>query len=468
MKKILFGVATSLLFVQCAYADDLLAVYQQALDNDPIIQAAKATRDATMEAVPQSVAALLPNIGATGQTSSIHTSPPSFSNSAIKGNDTSFNQHDYTLTLTQPIFNFQSWMQLRASSDQSKQAQATYNAALQDLIIRVSTAYFNVLNAQDNLEFTTAQEAAVESQLKQIKERYQVGLDTMTNVYQAQANYDSLVAARIAAQNAVLNNMEALRAITGRLYSTLTPLSHAVPLLTPNPANPEEWIAAGEKNNWTLLSARYASLAAKENIRVNYAGHFPTVSAVGSYQNGNDVGVAPTTQTQWESQVGVQVSLPLFQGGAVMSKTRQAQDQYVAASDQMESSRRQVILQTEQAFNNVMAGISKIDADHITVTSSVSALDSTRAGYKAGTKTLLDVLTAEQNVYQAKTNLAADQYSYINNTLSLKQAAGSLSGADVVAVNHWLGEKAVTEPEPHIVHHHHRHHAKKHHKKQPL
>jgi len=476
MKKILFGVATSLLFVQCAYADDLLAVYQQALDNDPVIQAAKATRDATMEGVPQSVAQLLPNIGATAQSSHIRTSPPSAAaTAAFGGNDSDFYQHDYTLTLTQPIFNFQSWMQLRASSDQSKQAAATYNAALQDLITRVSTAYFNVLNAQDNLEFTTAQETAIESQLKQIKERYQVGLDTMTDVYQAQADYDSLVAARIAAQNTVLNNMEALRMITGRLYSTLTPLSQNIPLITPDPAKPEDWIAAGEKNNWTLLSARYASLAAKENIRVNYAGHFPTVNAVGSYQSGNDVGVAPSTQTQWESQVGVQVSLPLFQGGSVISKTRQAQDQYVAASDQMESARRQVILQTEQAFNNVMAGISKIDADHIAVTSSVSALDSTRAGFKAGTKTLLDVLTAEQNVYQAKTNLASDQYSYINNTLLLKQAAGSLSGADVVAVNHWLGEKAVMEPEESSLkknNTHHRHpvkkHQKKHPKKQPL
>jgi outer membrane protein len=274
----------------------------------------------------------------------------------------------------------------------------------------------------------------------------------MTNVYQAQADYDSLVAARIAAQNAVLNNMEALRSITGRTYISLTPLSHNIPLLTPNPANPEDWIAAGEKNNWKLLSARYASLAAKENIRVNYAGHFPTVNAVGSYQNGNDVGVAPSSQTQWESQVGVQVSLPLFQGGAVVSRTRQAQDQYVAASDQMESSRRQVILQVEQAFNNIMAGISKIEADRIAVTSSVSALDSTEAGYKAGTKTLLDNLTSVQNVYQAKTNLAADQYSYLNNTLLLKEAAGSLCGSDIVAVNHWLVEKTVVE-QPVVIKH---------------
>jgi outer membrane protein len=433
-----------------------LAVYQQALENDPILQAAKATRDANMEALPQSVAALFPNIGATAQTTSVHTSPQNFGGTGVSGgvrrDDESYNQHDYTLTLTQPIFNFQTWMQVRASNDAAKQAQANYNAAQQDLIIRVSTAYFSVLNAQDTLEFTTAQERAVQNQLKQIKDRYQVGLDTMTNVYQAQADYDSLVAARIAAQNAVLNNMEALRSITGRTYISLTPLSHNIPLLTPNPANPEDWIAAGEKNNWKLLSARYASLAAKENIRVNYAGHFPTVNAVGSYQNGNDVGVAPSSQTQWESQVGVQVSLPLFQGGAVVSRTRQAQDQYVAASDQMESSRRQVILQVEQAFNNIMAGISKIEADRIAVTSSVSALDSTEAGYKAGTKTLLDNLTSVQNVYQAKTNLAADQYSYLNNTLLLKEAAGSLCGSDIVAVNHWLVEKTVVE-QPVVIKH---------------
>ncbi len=454
MKKILFGVVTSLVFVKCAYADDLLQVYQQALENDPVIQAAKATRDASMEALPQSVATLLPNIGATAQTSSVHTSERAASFAAGgrgAGDDNSFNQHDYTLRLTQPIFNFQSWMQVRAASAASKQAQATYNAALQNLIVRVATAYFNVLNAQDALQYTAAQEAAVANQLKQIKERYQVGLDTMTNVYQAQADYDSLVAARIAAQNNVQNNMEALRVITGRTYDSLKPLSSEVPLISPEPASPELWIEAGEKNNWTLLAARYATEAAKENIRVSYAGHFPTVNAVGSYQNGNDVGVAPVNKTQWESDVGVQVSLPLFQGGAVVSQTRQAQDNYVAAGDQMESSRRQTVLQVQQSYNNVVAGISKIDADKIAVTSSASALDSTQAGYKAGTKTLLDVLTAEQNVYQARTNLAADLYSYINNTLALKQAAGSLSGADVVGVNHWLEDSPpVVQPQKKI------------------
>lgn len=431
-----------------AYADDLLQVYQQALSNDPIIQAAQATRDANEEGLDQSVAALLPNIGATANSTSVHTSTPfSAPGTSTRGSTTSFNQHDYTLTLTQPIFNFQDWMQVRASNDSAKQAQATYNAALQDLIIRVSTAYFNVLNAEDNLTYTMAQESSIENQLKQTKDRYQVGLGTMTDVYQAQAQYDGLVASVIAAKNTVINNMEALRQITGRTYAELTPLAKNIPLLTPDPASPEDWIAAGEKNNWTLWAARYASLAAKENIRVNYAGHFPTVNAVGSYQNGNDVGVAPSNQTQWESQVGVQVSLPLFQGGAVVSKTRQAQDQYVAASDQMESARRQVVLQAEQAFNNVMADISKIQADKIAVTSSVSALDSTQAGYKAGTKTLLDVLTAEQNVYLSKTNLASDQYNYINSTLSLKEASGSLAGTDVAAINHWLSDPSVEQPQ---------------------
>ncbi|MDX2164484.1 MAG: TolC family outer membrane protein [Gammaproteobacteria bacterium] len=444
MKRVIFGVIASLAFMKCAYAEDLLQVYQQALANDPVIQAAKATRDANMEALPQSVATLLPSIGATAQTTSVHTSSRAENlaqGGRGAGDDESFNQHDYTLTLTQPIFNFQSWMQVRAASAASKQAQATYNAALQDLIVRTSTAYFNVLNSQDALEYTSAQETAVANQLKQIKERYEVGLDTMTNVYQAQADYDGLVAARIAAQNNVQNSMEALRVITGQTYASLKPLAVSVPLISPEPASPELWIEAGEKNNWTLLAARYATQAAKENIRVSFAGHFPTVNAVGSYQNGNDVGVAPVNKTQWESQVGVQVSLPLFQGGAVVSQTRQAQDNYVAAGDQMESSRRGVVLQTQQAFNNVVAGISKIDADKIAVTSAVSALDSTQAGYKAGTKTLLDVLTAEQNVYQAKMNLSADLYGYINNTLALKEAAGSLSGADVVGINHWLQDK---------------------------
>ena len=440
MKRILFllltgGIATN------AYATDLYTVYQQALRCDPVLAQADADRNAIQEGVPQSRAGLLPTLSSSANVDDLRNSEQdrrdNFGNGIRSGG--AGNQHSYTLSLSQPLFNFQNWMLLRAAKSTAKQADATYNAALQSLIIRVTTAYFNVLQAQDNLRFIKANKKAIGDQLKQIRERYQVGMATMTDVYQAQANFDSLNAQEIAAQNTVMNNFEALRQITAQSYTELDPLKPGFTLINPQPENSQQWVHAGEKNNWTLLASRYAEQAARENIRVNYAGHFPVVAATGTYQNGNGPAVGVNTNNNaWASDVGVEVTLPLYQGGLVMSKTRQAQDQYLSASDQMIAVHRLVIFQTQEAFNNVMAGISKVNADRIAITSAQSALDSIQAGYQAGTKTILDVLTAQQNLYQAESNLSADQNTYILSTLALKQAAGSLSAGDVLAVNRWL------------------------------
>lgn len=427
--------------VSNAHATDLFTVYQQALKCDPVLAKAEATRNADQEGVPQSRAALLPTLSSLANVTDLRNSEQNGGNNGngLRGGSLGGNQHSYTLALSQSLFNFQNWMSLRAAKNTAKQADATYNAALQDLIIRVTTAYFNVLGAQDNLRFIKANKNAVGDQLKQIKERYQVGMATMTDVYQAQANYDTLNAQEIAAQNNVMNNFEALRQITGQRYQQLDPLRAGFDLVSPQPANSQQWIRAGENNNWTLLASRFAEQAAKETIRVNYAGHFPTLDATGRYQNGNGPAVGVNTNSNaWATSVGLEVKLPLYQGGLVMSKTRQAQDRYLAASDDMIAAHRLVVFQAQQAFNNVMAGISKVKADRIAITSNQSALDSIQAGYQAGTKTILDVLTAQQNLYQAESTLSTDQNTYILSTLTLKQAAGSLNANDLLAVNRWL------------------------------
>jgi len=439
MKRVLL-VLLACGLVPSAHATNLYTVYQQALRCDPVLAQAEANRNAIEEGVPQSRAGLLPTLSSSASASDNRFSGQSNQELGSPGSGgNSLNLHSYTLSLSQPLFNFQNWMLLRAAKDSAKQADATYNAALQDLIIRVTTAYFNVLGAEDSLRFIKANKKAVGDQLKQIRERYQVGMATMTDVYQAQANFDALNAQEIAAQNTVMNNFEAIRQITGQSYQELDPLKGHFSLVTPQPKNAKQWIQAGEHNNWTLLASRYAQQAAKETIRVNYAGHFPTVDATGQYQNGNGPAVGVNTNNNaWASSVGVEVKLPLYQGGLVMSKTRQAQDQYLAASDQMIAAHRLVVFQTQQAFNNVMAGISKVNADRIAITSAQSALDSIQAGYQAGTKTILDVLTAQQNLYQAESNLSTDQNTYILSTLTLKQAAGSLNASDVLSVNRWL------------------------------
>lgn len=440
MKKIFF-IAVMILSTP-VYAIDLLSVYQQALENDPILKQAGAERDATKETFPQSRAALLPNLSASANTAFTRTSAGRVNSITGLREGDGYNNHSYGIKLSQPILAVSSWMNLRSASDIAKQADATYAAALQDLIIRVASAYFNVLQAQDNLRYTQAQKVATGTQLKQIKERYEVGLGTMTDVYQAQASYDALTAQEISAKNDIANSLEALRQITGKNYASLVPVHEKFPFVMPEPNDPLQWINAAEKQNWILRAAHYAQLSARENVHANYAEHLPTVAAVGQYQKGNNLSsrLISTNQEQWASTVGVEVNLPLFQGGYQVSKVREAQDKYASANDHLEATHRQVILETQQAFNNIIASISKIQADQLAITSAQSALDSTRAGFKAGTKTVLDVLTAEQNLYHAQTNYSTDQYAYIINTFTLKKAVGVLCTADVQQINQWLQE----------------------------
>lgn len=440
----LLSIAICFSNINSAHAADLTTVYQQAVQNDPTFQAALDTRNATAEGVPISAAALLPNIVGAAQSNFTQTNAPS-ANSPYN-NVAAFNQHDFSLSLSQPIFNLADWMALRSASATAKQADATYAAALQTLIINVSTAYFNVLQAQDTLTYTEAQKAALANQLKQIRARFDVGLATMTDVYQVQASYDAIVAQEITAKNAIINNQEALTAITNHSYSHLATLRKSFPLVTPAPSDPTQWIQSADAHNWTIRAARYGMIASHETLRQNFSNNLPTISATGSYQDGNDLGGGgsssgsnpSSTDSAWATTVGVQVSVPIFSGGLTLAQTRQAEDNYAGANANLVLAQRTVDLQTEQAFNNVVAYASKVAADRVAITSAESALDATNEGFKVGTKTILDVLTAQQNVYSAETTYATDEYTYILSSLSLKQAAGTLSVEDVQAVNAWL------------------------------
>ncbi len=454
----LLAIATCFGMTSNARAADLLTVYQQAVQNDPTFQGALDTRNATAEGVPISRASLLPTLGATAQSNFTQTNSPS-ANSPFN-NVAAFNSHDYALSLSQPIFNLADWMALRSASATAKQADATYAAALQTLIINVSTAYFNVLQAQDTLTYTEAQKEALANQLKQIRARFDVGLATMTDVYQVQASYDAIVAAEITAKNAIINNEEALTAMTNNTYSHLATLRKSFPLVTPAPSNTNQWIQAADAHNWTVRAARYAMLASHETLRQNFSNNLPTVSATGSYQDGNNLGGggsssgsnASSTDSAWSTTVGVQVSFPIFSGGLTLAQTRQAEDNYAGANASLVLAQRTVDLQTEQSFNNVVAYASKVAADRVAITSAESALDATNEGFKVGTKTILDVLTAEQNLYSAQTTYAADEYTYILSTLQLKQAAGTLSVEDVQAINAWLEhqQKETTTEKAHV------------------
>ncbi len=443
-----------------AFATDLMDIYNQSAESDQVFQAAKYTRLANREALPQSIANLLPNLSATANTTYTKydtVSERGFSpNSPFIGSLTplgylDYNSNGYTITLSQPIIAPINWMQVSAASSTAKQADATLGAAAQDLMIRVATAYFTVLQSQDNLRYTQAEKAAYGKQLDQEQQRFKVGLDAITSVYNAQASYDGAVASEIAAENSLRDSLEALRQLTGAFYPNIEGFKMGLPLLTPMPADVERWVAASDEQNLTLMAQRFAVLAARAQVKVNFSGHLPTLNAVGTYSNnaGQNFGTTTTHVTTG----ALQLNVPIFQGGLITSQTREAEDKYGTAAANMENTRRQVEVATRQQFNNVLSGISQVKADLQAIVSAQSSMDSTEESFKVGTRTIVDVLLAQNTFYQAKFNYARDEYTYLLSTLQLKQAAGTLTTSDLQIINSWLHapapqKKRHKEPSP--------------------
>ncbi|MCD6055759.1 MAG: tolC 2 [Gammaproteobacteria bacterium] len=416
---------------------DLVQVYQQALTSDPTFQRAVAQYHADIEIMPQAIAEVLPQISANGEAAT-NTSNNHLNNNNQPPGNQHYNSSGYSLDATQTVFNFAVFSAISGAKASVKQALATFDAAQQDLIQRVADAYFNVLQAQDNLRYDLAEKRANYRQLVQAKEKYRVGSSTMTDVYNAQAQYDQSVSDVIGDQNAVSDAREELRAITGNFYTDLAPLRDRLPLVTPSPTDVETWVGIAEKQNFTLRAQRYAAEAAEANINVQRAGHLPTLEAEAALsRNKNDLnGLGAVDDTG--SQVGLVLSLPIFEGGLVMSQTREALAQYDVAKAAEEEEYRSTIKNTRQNYNNVVSGISKINADRQFIRSAESSLQTTEESFKVGTRTIIDVLDSVSELTQAQQLHAEDQYQYLLNTISLKQAVGTLSLADLREINQWL------------------------------
>lgn len=419
-----------------AYAEDLMDVYHDALLNDPTFQTARANQLATHQDLPISLAGILPNLNLVGNSYGQKQTAVFRGISPTKN----YNQRGYTLTLTQPLFNFANWLSVVQANSTVKQANAVYASASLNLMLRVASAYFNVLQSEDNLRFIQALKASTARQLEQAKQRYDVGLEAITTVYNAQASYDSSVAQEISAKNTIQNNLEILRQITGRYYDCLAGLKGPTPLLKPDPMNADCWVSAGINHNYDLLAAKYAADAARANIKVNMAGHLPTLNAVGFVQQNDGFTPVVGGYKIHINSAGVQVNVPIFTGGLVVAQTHQAEYNYQAATSGVESTYRNTVSQIRQNFNNVMSGISKIQADLQAVKSNAASLASTEESYRVGTRTIVDVLLAQQTLLQAQEAYAADQYSYLINSLTLKQYAGTLVENDLRVINDWLQE----------------------------
>ena len=454
-KKIFFAILCLFLLNELSHAADLLEVYQQAQVSDPLYLQAISQRLVTAEGVPISIASLLPNINLATVPSIKHSG---FSGSSyttdiegqpIMPRNITTRAYSLTLTATQTIFNAAQFFNVAASRATAKAAEATLNAALQNLMIRVANAYFAVLKDEDNVRYSEASKKAFAEQLDQIKQQYNVGLKTITDLYTAQASYDSAVAKLIAAQTVLANDKENLRVITGRYYPHLASLSEAFPLITPKPQDSEQWVNIATKQNWSIKAAQYTVDSARIFIKQQFSGHFPTVNVQGTldrlYSN-NVNGYHSFTDrngpgTETDKSVSLNINFPVFSGGLVVAETNQAVYQYQVAQQQLEQVVRNTINAARQSYLGVIAGISQIKADKQSIRSAKSSLLGMEESYKVGTETLFDVLNQQQNVYLAQTQYATDRYAFVNHILSLKQAAGTLSFDDLRAINAWLVEQ---------------------------
>jgi outer membrane protein len=442
----------SFVFASSAYSADLLEVYHQALENDPTFKAAYSTFMSKTEAIPQARAALLPQLtfGAQGSRNvlSIDAGGPI-------GIDTQedYFSHQWTIRASQAIFNYQSWAKVQQAKASVKAAHASFNSASQDLILRVAQAYLLVLFSRDTLNFSEAKKRANKRQLEQAEQRFNVGLDAVTSVYEAKSAYDRSVSEVISAKNNQINVNENLRKLTNHVYDYLSPLRKGtIPLLKPEPDNVDEWIAAGLKQNYDLFSAKFNLQVARENVKVQSGGSWPTVALQGnSIQTTNITNQSNffVPERQNLSNVVLALNFPIFQGGLVQANTKQAQFDFQTASEALEKVYRDVVVNSSIAFNTIVDGISKVKADRQTILSQTRSLDSTDAQFQAGTRTMVDVVNAQQKLFEAQEQLALDQYGLINAMLNLKYLAGSLNVNDLAEVNSWLDTTRINGFPPH-------------------
>jgi outer membrane protein len=432
MQKSLMAVliGSALLSVN-VHAADLIQVYQQALANDAQYGSARAALAAGQERTPQGRAGLLPTIGLTG--SSTHGSTETTLDVGASPPKQTGTTNTYTLQLSQPLFSWTAWQNYEQSKLAEAAAQAAFGQAQEDLITRVSQAYFDVLAAQDTLESTRAQKTAHAEQLASAKRNFEVGTQTITDTHEAQAAYDLDVALEIAAANDLENKRTALQAITGAAPGALAPLKTGVALTSPMPATIDPWVSSAESVNYGVVGAGLNLESAKRDIQKSRAGHLPTLNLIANTGKTNTIGLSQTTNA-----VGVSLNVPIFSGFAVNSRVRESIALEDRARNDLESARRNAAQAARQAFLGVTSGMAQVKALEAAEVSSQSALDSNKLGYQVGVRINIDVLNAQRQLYSTRTSLSKARYDTIVAGLRLKAAAGTLKEADLEPVNNLL------------------------------
>ncbi|GIX29039.1 MAG: outer membrane protein [Burkholderiales bacterium] len=433
MRRVLPALAL-LLLAGAAQAEDLLSIYREATLKDAQYQSARAAFQAAQELLPQGRAGLLPS--ATLSASRNYNDV----DSSTRGTQ-SFYSRNWSITATQPLYRKQNLVVYEQAKIQVRQAEAQFGQATQDLILRVARAYFDVLLAQVNVELAEAQKRAIAQQLEQAKRNFEVGTATIVDTYEAQARFDLTSAQEIAARNDLEIKKRALQQIIGRYPGELARVNtEKLQLAPPAPATMEEWLALAETNSLVLRIQQDAYEFAQQEVERARAGHYPTLDLVASYSEARNasVGITGVGLDTDSAVVGVQLSVPLFQGFATQSQVRQALSNQDKALQDLDNVRRTIAQNVRQAYLNVTNGLARVKALEQALVSSQSQLDSTITGQEVGVRTFVDVLDAQQQLYSARRDHFQALYDYILSSLELRRAAGVLTDEDIEAVNRYL------------------------------
>ena len=423
-------------------AENLLDIYNEALENDPTFKAAEYSYLADKEIVVQGRAALLPSITLSGSTNWNEY----YQDDVLQQEYNSFSK---SARVSQPLFRLDTWFNFKRSKSLTNAAEAEFAYEQQNLILRTAELYFGVLRAIDNLNAAISEEKAIKKQLDQAQQRYEVGLSAITGVQEAQLAYDLSKAARINNEGNLFSAREALNALIGREIFSLDELGEDLQISSPFPNSKEDWVNLALKNNYQLKASYLRKDAAKSNARSAASNHLPKIDIFGSgsdsetnqfnYEgfsiNGQGIPVPAVTGRR---NYAIQLSVPIFQGGAVSSRRKQAYSQYNQADENTLFTERRIIQEVRSQFSNVNTLVANVNAQKQAVISATSALEATQVGYKVGTRNVVVLLQAEKNLYSAEKNLANAKYDYILANLRLALAAGTIDPGDIIEINNLL------------------------------
>lgn len=449
-----------------AQSDTLLDIYDLALKNDPVLQAAQASYRAGQETEVQGRSALLPQVGAQavyGETDLEQRSSRTFTfgGANIPSNtdqDLHGESEDYYLTLSQNIFNAPAWFSFKQGKELTLQAAAQFAADQQDLILRTVESYTNVLRALDNLKSSQAEEAAFQRQLEQTQQRFEVGLIAITDVYEARAAYDLAVVNRLTDEGVVGVSYEALSVLTGQPHHNLWLLDEKFPVVDPQPVTAEEWEDLALKGNFELKTAEYAAEAARQASQSRRSAHLPTITGNLNWQNTQDdsrdhdnilnQNLHNSADVEGTSFT-IKFNMPLYAGGYISSQRRQSYELYNVARDTYTSVMRNTIQATRSLHIAVLTDVQRVLARKQSIISAQSALDATTAGYEVGTRNVVDVLNAQQVLYRTIRDYANTRFDYVMRLIRLRKQGGMLGPEDIQALNRWLVEPpAATKSSP--------------------